>query len=80
MTAEISAMSSGPVFSIHGKGLKMTSRQDIEPYTKILEDMGQSVKEIHLGGNTIGVEACQALADVIKTKKSLEVSLCKLTD
>ena len=67
--------SSGGVFSIHGKGLKMTTRLDVAPYLKILEDMGEDVKEIHLGGNTLGVEACEALADIIKTKKNLQVSM-----
>ncbi|CAD6566284.1 MAG: hypothetical protein CYPHOPRED_000544 [Cyphobasidiales sp. Tagirdzhanova-0007] len=65
--------SSGGVFSIHGKGLKMTTRLDVAPYLKILEDMGEDVKEIHLGGNTLGVEACEALADIIKTKKNLQI-------
>jgi Ran GTPase-activating protein 1 len=60
------------IFSIHGKGLKLTSKADIQPYVDILEQMGQDVKEIHLGGNTLGVEACQALASVIQTKKSLQ--------
>jgi Ran GTPase-activating protein 1 len=67
--------SSNGVFSIHGKGLKLTSREDAEPYVVALREMGSEVREIHLGGNTLGVEACEALAEVIKTKSNLEVGM-----
>lgn len=70
--ANVTSSSNG-VFSIHGKGLKLTSREDAEPYVAALREMGNDVREIHLGGNTLGVEACEALAEVIKTKSSLEV-------
>lgn len=62
------------VFSIHGKGLKLTTRDEVAPYCKALEEMGPEVTEIRLGGNTLGVEACQALAEVIQTKRQLKVS------
>lgn len=66
--------SSNGVFSIDGKGLKLTSREDAEPYVAALREMGPaSVREIHLGGNTLGIEACEALAEVIKTCSQLEV-------
>lgn len=68
----LTANSNG-VFSIHGKGLKLTSRQDAEPYVAALREMEDQVREIHLGGNTLGVEACQAIAEVVKTKSKLEV-------
>lgn len=71
--AQLTSSSDG-VFSIHGKGLKLTSRQDAEPYVAALREMGDSVREIHLGGNTLGIEACEALAEVIKTKSQLEVA------
>lgn len=74
MAANLTQASSG-VFSIHGKGLKLTTRQDAEPYVKALEEMGDAVNRIHLGGNTLGIEACQALASVIATKPNLEVRL-----
>lgn len=70
--ANLTQASSG-VFSIHGKGLKLTSAEDAEPYVKALHEMGQEVNRIHLGGNTLGIEACEALAKVIATKSNLEV-------
>ena len=59
-------------FSLHGKGLKFNSRADIEPYLEQLKAL-DGVEEIHLGGNTFGVEACVALAEVLKTCTSLKV-------
>lgn len=75
MAANLTQASSG-TFSIHGKGLKLTTREDAEPYVKALQEMGEEVNRIHLGGNTLGIEACQALASVIATKSNLQVSLC----
>lgn len=75
-TADVTQAADG-VFSIHGKGLKLTSKDDIAPYCKVLADMGSDVREIRLGGNTLGVEACQDLAEIIKTKKHLEVNQYK---
>ena len=72
-SANITQASSG-VFSIHGKGLKLTSAEDAEPYVKALHEMGEQVSKIHLGGNTLGIEACESLAKVIATKSNLEVS------
>lgn len=60
------------VFSLVGKNLKLNSKADIQPH---LDELNQipNLEEVHLGGNTLGVEACQALADVLKTKHSLKV-------
>lgn len=74
-TADV-AQSSDGVFSIHGKGLKLNTREDMQPYIDVLDKMGDdNVREIRLGGNTLGVEACQALAESIKKQKSLQVRL-----
>ena len=73
-SAQLTASSNG-IFSIHGKGLKLDTASDAQPYVEALQAMGQDVKEIHFGGNTLGVEACRALAEVIKTKSSLQVSM-----
>ena len=73
MTVTATQSSSG-IFSLHGQGLKLTSNDDAAPYCSLLDGMGQDVTEIHLGGNTLGVEACRAFADVIRTKKQLKVS------
>ena len=67
-----SGTSSG-IFNILGKGLKLNSKEDISPYLAELEKI-EPLHEIHLGGNTLGVGACQALADVLKTKKTLRVA------
>jgi Ran GTPase-activating protein 1 len=60
-------------FSILGKNIKAQSRADLEPYISELEKF-EDVEEVHFGGNSLGVEACQAIAEVLKTKKNLKVS------
>lgn len=74
MTVTATQSSSG-IFSLHGQGLKLTSNDEAAPYCSLLDGMGQDVTEIHLGGNTLGVEACRAFAHVIRTKKQLKVSV-----
>lgn len=66
-------MSSPKSFSIKGLGLKLTSAADIEPHLDALRALGDDVQEVHLGGNTLGVEASEALAEVLKTLKQLKV-------
>ena len=66
-------MSNPHVFSIHGQGLKLNTRADIEPHLKKLKEM-KDVEEVHFGGNTLGVEASEALAEVLVGLKSLKVS------
>lgn len=65
-------MTSVKIFSLDGKGLKLDTAADLEPHIKALR-YNDSVEEIRLGGNTIGVEASEALAEVLKTKNSLQV-------
>ncbi len=68
-------MASSPsVFSLEGQGLRLETAADIEPYLKELQS-NAGVREIRLGGNTFGVEACKALADILRSKESLEVGL-----
>lgn len=59
-------------FSIVGRNLKLDTAEDIQP---ILDDLNkvEDLKEVHFGGNTIGVEAAKALAAVLKDKKLLKV-------
>ena len=59
--------------SLHGKGLKLNTREDIEPYLKDID--ATLLEEIHLGGNTIGVDASHALAEFLAKTKVLKV--CK---
>jgi Ran GTPase-activating protein 1 len=61
------------IFSLEGRGLKLDTAVDIEPHIKALRSM-QDVEEIRLLGNTLGVGACKALAEILGTKKTLQVS------
>lgn len=65
-------MTASRIFSLDGKGLKLDTRQDLEPWLKDLDPA--IIEEIHLGGNTIGVEASKALAEFIDKTTSLKVS------
>ena len=65
------ASTSTKVFSLQGKSLKLDSRSDIDPHLKIVDPT--VVEEIHLGGNTIGVEAAKALAEFLEKTTVLKV-------
>jgi len=66
-------MATGPkVFSLEGKGLKLDTKEDVEAHIRPLREM-QDVVEVRLLGNTLGVEACKVLGEVLGTKKSLQV-------
>lgn len=60
------------VFSILGKNLKAETAADLEPFLSELKAM-EDVEEVHFGGNSLGVDACKAIAEVLKDKKSLKV-------
>lgn len=60
------------VFSLEGKGLKLDTAADVAPHIEALKAM-EDVEEVRLLGNTLGVEACKALGEVLATKKSLQV-------
>lgn len=65
------ASTSTKVFSLQGKSLKLDSRSDIEPHLKDVDPT--VIDEIHLGGNTIGVEAAKALAEFLEKTTALKV-------
>jgi Ran GTPase-activating protein 1 len=65
-------MASGKVFSILGKNIKANTKADLEPYLSELAEQAD-VEEVHFGGNSLGVEACEAIAAVLKEKKNLKV-------
>lgn len=65
------APTSTKVFSLQGKSLKLDSRSDIEPHLKGVDPT--IIEEIHLGGNTIGVEAAKALAELLEKTTALKV-------
>ncbi|KAG4303701.1 hypothetical protein PCANB_000132 [Pneumocystis canis] len=60
------------IFSISGKGLRLNTKKEVE---EVLKDMEKKeIREIHLNGNTLGVEACETIKEMIKRKKdTLEV-------
>lgn len=62
------------IFSLEGKGLKLDTAADVEAHIKPLREM-TDVEEVRLLGNTLGVEACKLLGEVLETKKTLQVSL-----
>ncbi|WWC62561.1 uncharacterized protein I303_105157 [Kwoniella dejecticola CBS 10117] len=59
-------------FSILGKNLKANTAEDLQPYLSELEAM-DDVEEVHFGANSLGVEACEAIAKVLSSKKNLKV-------
>jgi len=60
------------LFAIKAATLKFETRHDILPYlTPLIEN--PDVEEVHLSGNTYGVEACEFLGQVLSTKKNLKV-------
>ncbi|PWN37696.1 RNI-like protein [Meira miltonrushii] len=61
------------IYSLVGKNLKLTSEEDIASYLEEIKAI-ENLQEIHLGGNTLGVGACQALGKVLKEKKTLRVA------
>jgi Ran GTPase-activating protein 1 len=65
------ASTSSKVFSLQGKSLKLDSRSDVEPHLKDVDPV--IVEEIHLGGNTIGVGAAEALAEFLEKTTVLKV-------
>ncbi|KAI0373659.1 RNI-like protein [Pilatotrama ljubarskyi] len=60
------------VFSLLGQGLKLDTRADIEAHLAGVDPT--LIEEIHLGGNTIGVEAAQALAEFLAKTTQLRVA------
>ncbi|KAF2675120.1 RNI-like protein [Microthyrium microscopicum] len=59
------------IFSLEGQNLRFNSVADIQPHLDALA-ANNEVTEIRFFDNTIGVEAAAALAEVLKTKKTLQ--------
>ena len=64
-------VSSSKILSLSGKGLKLDTRADIEPHLKSFDPT--IIEEIHLGGNTLGVDASIALAEFLQKTTVLKV-------
>lgn len=62
---------SSRVLSVSGRGLKLNTRVDIEPLLATVDPT--VIEEVHFGGNTLGVEASQALAEFLKKTTVLKV-------
>ena len=64
-------MASGTVFSLQGRSLKLDTADHIAPHIDELKKI-PDVVDIRLSGNTLGVGACEALGEVLKTKTKLQ--------
>ncbi|RXK38536.1 ran GTPase-activating protein 1 [Tremella mesenterica] len=71
-STSVSSSDNHRVWSILGKNLKADTADQLEPYFSQLVEM-KDVEEVHLGGNSLGVGACEALAEVFKQKKGLKI-------
>ncbi|ORX73659.1 RNI-like protein [Linderina pennispora] len=69
----MSPIPSDRIYSLEGKGLKLTTAEDIAPYVEELRKI-ENLEELRLNGNTVGPEAAQALASALKTKTTLKVA------
>ncbi|KAH0337051.1 ran GTPase activating protein 1, partial [Aureobasidium melanogenum] len=61
------------IFSLEGRALKLDSAADMDKHIADLK-ANNDVEEVVFVGNTLGVEACEALAKVLETKKKLKVA------
>ncbi|PSS25160.1 hypothetical protein M430DRAFT_63767 [Amorphotheca resinae ATCC 22711] len=61
------------IFTLEGKGLKLDTAADVEPHIKALREM-EDVEEVRFLGNTLGVEACKVIGEVLETKKTLQIA------
>ncbi|OMJ09026.1 Ran GTPase-activating protein 1, partial [Smittium culicis] len=66
-------MAANNVFSIEGKGLKLTTAEDIKEYVEQIKNH-ENLTEIILSGNTIGSEAAKELATVLPEKLQLQIA------
>ncbi|KAI5209022.1 RNI-like protein [Aureobasidium subglaciale] len=60
-------------FSLEGKGLKLDSAADMDKHISELKS-NNDVEEVIFVGNTLGIEACEALAKVLESKKKIKVA------
>lgn len=61
------------VFSLHGRGLKLDTRADLAPLLEGIDPT--TIEEIHFGGNTLGVEASEVLAEFLAKATNLKVCI-----
>lgn len=58
------------IFSLEGKGLKLDTAEDIQPYIK---DIHEGIEEVRFLGNTLGIGASEALAKALEGRTALKV-------
>lgn len=61
------------ILDIRGQSLKINTAGDVLPLLKGFDPT--SIEEVHLGGNTIGVEAAQEFAKFLEKTQNLKVLL-----
>lgn len=61
-------------FSIAGQKLKLDSASDVAEYVKQLNSV-HGLEVVNLSGNTLGLEACKAIAAALEPHQTLKV-LC----
>lgn len=59
------------IFSLAGRGLKLDTKADIEPYLTGFDPA--LIEEVHFGGNTVGIGASEALAEFLGKTTALKV-------
>lgn len=60
------------IFTLGGRALKLNTAEDIAPHIEKLK-LNDGVEEVWVNGNTLGIGACEALADALRGKKYLKV-------
>ncbi|CAB4412912.1 unnamed protein product [Rhizophagus irregularis] len=60
------------VFSIESKGLKLNTAEDVQEFVNSISEI-KNLEQVILSGNTFGVEAAQAIAGVLKGKKTMRI-------
>uniref|UniRef100_A0A4W4FGP6 Ran GTPase-activating protein 1 n=1 Tax=Electrophorus electricus TaxID=8005 RepID=A0A4W4FGP6_ELEEL len=71
LTEALASTHVGEELSYKGQGLKLDNKQSVEKMVREIEEFS-GLKALRLEGNTIGVEAAQAIAKALDSKKELE--------
>lgn len=64
---------SDTLYSLVGQQLKLDDAAAVQPYLDQLRTL-PDVEEVRFGGNTLGVQACEAIAKELESKRNLRVS------
>lgn len=62
-------------FSIAGQKLKLDNASDVSEFVKQL-NKAKGLEIVNFSGNTLGLEACKALASALEGHLTLQVSVC----